>query len=407
MSLIRPIISRTRNSVGQVCVGFTCSSLGITAEKGAQERKFSSSPLSDTDTDIREGPICVIGTYDFGKNGSSVVSEDTLCSIQAAMALQKHVFAGSISSVSSGYSRMPIHVVFGGSSSNKVCENMVRVYNTERVETPGRDIIAMSLDDDRLNFGVAEATSESLVALHSRYKYRYIMGADTSYCRNILPRVGALLDVEPVHGVVEILGHNSFERAMYAGNVLGRVSVNSDTILLTVRSSNFQPEGDIVVKHVPCDVEDLLQGSAILDSPPAVRIEGTTGDSAKMQDKNLSHAKIVVAGGRAFQSKEHFKKLRDFADSIGAAVGATRAIVDAGIAPNDIQIGQTGKIVAPDVYIAFGISGAIQHMAGVKDSKCIIAINNDEEAPIFNMADYGLVSDVDTVLDDLIRLKTR
>lgn len=404
MSLIRSVISRTRGPVRQVCVGSTFTSSDTTAGNVAQERKLSTTNTTASGTSTSDRPICVIGTYHFDKNGGNMVSEDTLSSIQAAMALQKHSVGAS--SVASGHSRMPIHVVFGGSPSTEVCENMVRVYNTANAKTPGRDIVAVSLDDERLNFGVAEATSESLVALHSRYKYRYIIGADTSYCRNIMPRVGALLDVEPVHGVVEILGHDRFERAMYAGNILGTVSVHSDTILLTVRSSSFQPEQDMMVKHVQCHVEDLLCGSAVLDSPPAVRIGGTE-DNSKIQHKNLSRAKIVVAGGRAFQSKEHFKKLRDFADSIGAAVGATRAIVDAGIAPNDIQIGQTGKIVAPNIYIAFGISGAIQHMAGVKDSKCIIAINNDEEAPIFNMADYGMVSDVDAVLDDLIRLESR
>jgi electron transfer flavoprotein alpha subunit len=208
-----------------------------------------------------------------------------------------------------------------------------------------------------------------------------------------MPRVAALLDVMQVSDIVKVIGPDTFERLIYAGNAVQTVRSKDKTKVITVRTSTFQGTG-------------AGGGSAPIEEAGAAADPGVSTfvgeELSKSERPELTSAKIIISGGRAMQSRENFAKyIEPVADKLGAAVGASRAAVDAGYAPNDWQVGQTGKVVAPELYIAVGISGAIQHLAGMKDSKVIVAINKDEEAPIFQVADYGLVADLYQALPEL------
>ncbi|CAD7949511.1 unnamed protein product [Amoebophrya sp. A120] len=230
----------------------------------------------------------------------------------------------------------------------------------------------------------ADALAPVIADLQKAHGFKHILAASGDVGRDCLPRVGALLDVQPVSDILEILGDKKFKRPMYAGNAIATVEVTDDVVLATVRPTAFPPaaaEGG---------------GGAIEDvSVPSCKSEFVS-ESTKTDDKpQLGSANVVVAGGRALQSSENFDNvLQPLCDKMTAAMGASRAAVDAGYVPNDMQVGQTGKVVAPDCYVAVGISGAIQHLAGMKDSKTIVAINKDPDAPIFSIADYGLVADL-------------
>jgi electron transfer flavoprotein alpha subunit len=245
-------------------------------------------------------------------------------------------------------------------------------------------------DAPHLANGLAEEVAGTIVSLAGAYDT--ILAPATASGKNILPRVAALLDVMQISDIIKVVSADTFVRPIYAGNALQTVQSGEAKKVITVRTAAFAaaPEG----------------GSAAIESVPAAAAVGWSSFSGaeltKSDRPELTAAKIVISGGRGMGNGENFKKyIEPVAERLGAAMGASRAAVDAGFAPNDLQVGQTGKVVAPDLYVAVGISGAIQHLAGMKDSKVIVAINKDAEAPIFQVADYGLVADLFQALPEL------
>ncbi|MGB6350684.1 MAG: electron transfer flavoprotein subunit alpha/FixB family protein [Pseudolabrys sp.] len=237
---------------------------------------------------------------------------------------------------------------------------------------------------------LAEPLAALIVSLAANYDV--IIAPATTTGKNVMPRVAALLDVMQISEITKVISPDTFERLIYAGNAIQTVKSSDAKKVITVRTSTFQATG--------------AGGSASVENTATVADPGLStfvGEQLSKSDRpELTSAKIIISGGRAMQSRDNFTKfIEPVADKLGAAVGASRAAVDAGYAPNDWQVGQTGKVVAPDLYIAVGISGAIQHLAGMKDSKVIVAINKDEEAPIFQVADYGLVADLYQALPEL------
>ncbi|MEM8956414.1 MAG: FAD-binding protein [Pseudomonadota bacterium] len=244
-------------------------------------------------------------------------------------------------------------------------------------------------EDASLGHRLAEPTAALIAGLAGGYEH--IAAPATTDAKNILPRVAALLDVMVISEVMGIVDASTFERPIYAGNAIQTVQSSDATKVMTIRTSTFDAAGD--------------QAAAPVE---AISVSDNPGLSSWVEDKvaesdrpELTSAGVVVSGGRGVGSEEEFKIIEGLADKLGAAVGASRAAVDSGYAPNDWQVGQTGKVVAPELYIAVGISGAIQHLAGMKDSKVIVAINKDEEAPIFQVADYGLVADLFEAVPEL------
>jgi electron transfer flavoprotein alpha subunit len=237
---------------------------------------------------------------------------------------------------------------------------------------------------------LAEPVAALIVSLASGYDA--IVAPATTTGKNVMPRVAALLDVMQISDIVKVLAPDTFERLIYAGNAVQTVRSKDAKKVITVRTSTFQATGEGGAAPV----------EAIGPAPDPALSSFVGEELSKSERPELTSARIIISGGRAMQSRENFTKyIEPVADKLGAAVGASRAAVDAGYAPNDWQVGQTGKVVAPELYIAVGISGAIQHLAGMKDSKVIVAINKDEEAPIFQVADYGLVADLYKALPEL------
>lgn len=244
-------------------------------------------------------------------------------------------------------------------------------------------------EDERLSHPLAEPTAALIASLAENYTH--IVAPATTDAKNIMPRVAALLDVMVISDATGIVDADTFERPVYAGNAIQTIKSNDATKVITFRTSTFDAAG---------------QGGSV--AVKTVAVPASQGLSSWVEDKvaasdrpELTSAGVVVSGGRGVGSEEDFKIIEALADKLGAAVGASRAAVDSGFAPNDWQVGQTGKVVAPDLYIAAGTSGAIQHLAGMKDSKIIVAINKDEEAPIFQIADYGLVADLFEAVPEL------
>ncbi|GLO80166.1 MULTISPECIES: FAD-binding protein [Roseobacteraceae] len=245
-------------------------------------------------------------------------------------------------------------------------------------------------EDASLGHRLAESTAALIVSLAGDYEH--IVAPATTDAKNVMPRVAALLDVMVISDASGVVDGNTFERPIYAGNAVQTVRSNDAKKVVTFRTSTFDAAGD----GGSAPIETISAG----DNPGLSEwVEDKVAESDRPE---LTSAGVVVSGGRGVGSEEDFKLIEALADKLGAAVGASRAAVDSGYAPNDWQVGQTGKVVAPDLYVAVGISGAIQHLAGMKDSKVIVAINKDEEAPIFQVADFGLVADLFTAVPELI-----
>jgi electron transfer flavoprotein alpha subunit len=277
----------------------------------------------------------------------------------------------------------PVHILVAGQNLSEAAATAASFAGVEKV---------LLADDASLAHGLAEPLAALLVALAPGYGA--IVGASTASAKNALPRAAALLDVMQISDIIKVVAPDTFERPIYAGNAIQTVQSKDPLKVITVRTASFPatPKGAGAAPIEP--VTAALAGTEL-----SLFKEEALAHSARPE---LSGAKIIVSGGRAAGSAENFAAvIIPLADALGAAVGASRAAVDAGYAPNDWQVGQTGKVVAPDLYIAAGISGAIQHLAGMKDSKVIVAINKDEEAPIFQVADYGLVGDIFTIVPAL------
>jgi electron transfer flavoprotein alpha subunit len=275
----------------------------------------------------------------------------------------------------------PVHVLVAGKNCRAVAETAAKLDGVTKV---------LLADGAGYEHMLAEPVAALIHSLAGGYDA--IIAPATTTGKNIMPRVAALLDVMQVSDIVKVIAPDTFERLIYAGNAMQTVRSKDKTKVITVRTSTFQATG--------------AGGTAPIEEAAAAADPGVSSfvgeQLSKSERPELTSAKIIISGGRAMQSRENFTKyIEPVADKLGAAVGASRAAVDAGYAPNDWQVGQTGKVVAPELYIAVGISGAIQHLAGMKDSKVIVAINKDEEAPIFQVADYGLVADLYQALPEL------
>jgi electron transfer flavoprotein alpha subunit len=274
-----------------------------------------------------------------------------------------------------------IHILVAGEGCKTVAEEAAKIAGAKKV---------LLADHAALKHQLAEAVASLLVQLAQNYAA--LVAPATTTGKNVMPRVAALLDVMQISDITNVIAPDTFERLIYAGNAVQTVKSADAKKVITVRTASFKAAGaggNVVIESIPVNIDNPLSSFV-------------KQDASKSDRPELSSARVIISGGRALGSAEKFKELIEpLADALNAAVGASRAAVDAGYAPNDCQVGQTGKVVAPDLYIAIGISGAIQHLAGMKDSKVIVAINKDGDAPIFQIADYGLVGDLFALLPEL------
>ena len=277
-----------------------------------------------------------------------------------------------------------VHVLVAGHNAGAAAEAASKIAGVAKV---------LHADSEAFAHGLAENVAAQVLAVAGNYSH--ILFPATASGKNVAPRVAAKLDVAQISDIIKVDGPDTFERPIYAGNAIATVQSADATEVITVRTTGF-------------DAAAASGGSAAVETVSATADSGKSSfvgqEIAKSDRPELTAAKIIVSGGRALGSAEKFNEvMTPLADKLGAAIGASRAAVDAGYAPNDLQVGQTGKIVAPQLYIAAGISGAIQHLAGMKDSKVIVAINKDPEAPIFSVADYGLEADLFTAVPELVK----
>ncbi|MBN8890626.1 MAG: electron transfer flavoprotein subunit beta [Acetobacteraceae bacterium SCN 69-10] len=285
------------------------------------------------------------------------------------------------SAVAAGLALGDVHVLVAGSGVQAAAEAAAKLPGVSKVILADSPVLAHAL---------AEPLAALLVTLAPAYTH--LLAAATAAGKNVMPRVAALLDSQPISDIAGVVDADTFVRPIYAGNALATVKSSDAKKVITVRATSFDPVAE-TGGSAPIE--------AALASAEQVLSSFVSAELSKSERPELTAARVVISGGRGMQNGDNFKLLDPIADKLGAAVGASRAAVDAGFVPNDYQVGQTGKIVAPDLYVAVGISGAIQHLAGMKDSKVIVAINKDEEAPIFQVADYGLVADLFVALPEL------
>ncbi len=273
-----------------------------------------------------------------------------------------------------------IDILIAGKDCNSVADQAAKISGVNKV---------LICDNEVYSKHLAEPYADLIVSLAGNYN-TFIASATTT-SKNYMPRVAALLDVPQVSDIISVIDNQTFEHPIYAGNAIETVKLLSEKKVITVRATAFQASED----QDAAEIE-------VIDSAGNPGLSEYISEELTESDRpELTSAKIIISGGRGMQSGDNFTLLETIADKLGAAVGASRAAVDAGFVPNDYQVGQTGKVVAPELYIAVGISGAIQHLAGMKDSKIIVAINKDEEAPIFQVADYGLVADLFKAIPEL------
>ena len=274
-----------------------------------------------------------------------------------------------------------IHLVVIGNQCEEVAKKAALIEKVKKV---------ILIDDPQYENIIAESITPIIVSLSD--KYTHILAPASTFGKNLMPRVAALLDLSQISDVIRIENEDTFVRPIYAGNAFATVQSTENKKIITIRPTSFDPVysegGNANIEKVSFNADQSL-------------VEFIGREESKSERPELGTARIVISGGRGLQSAENFSMINEIADKLNAAVGASRAAVDAGYVSNDYQVGQTGKVVVPDLYIAIGISGAIQHLAGMKESKVIVAINKDEEAPIFNVADYGLHSNLFEVLPQL------
>lgn len=282
------------------------------------------------------------------------------------------------------FADLDVDLLVAGKDCAAVAETAARI--------PGiREVLVA--DDENCEYQLPETLAPWLAKLASGYAY-VCVGA-TTFGKNLLPRIAALMDIQPISDVVAIDAANEFKRPIYAGSALARVRTEQPIKLLSIRASTF---AEVVLGPVSAPIISI-------EPPSAQQLSRFISEQQQPTERpELGSARVVISGGRGLRSSENFQLLYQLADKLGAAVGASRAAVDAGFAANDMQVGQTGKVVAPELYIAVGLSGAVQHLAGMRDSRVVVAINKDPEAPIFQMADYGLVADLFDAVPELIEL---
>jgi electron transfer flavoprotein alpha subunit len=274
-----------------------------------------------------------------------------------------------------------IHLLVAGHETNNVVEESQSLNGVTKI---------INVDNELYKNSLAEEVEKLVISIAADYSY--ILAPATTFGKNFMPRIAAKMDTQQISDIISVESSDTFKRPIYAGSCIATVKSSDEKKVITVRSTAF----DAVEKtnsNIPVDTLSAIDACGVS--------EFVSEELAESDRPELTAAEIVISGGRGMQSGENFHLLDSIADKLGAAVGASRAAVDAGFVPNDYQVGQTGKIVAPDLYIAVGISGAIQHLAGMKDSKVIVAINKDEDAPIFQVADYGLVADLFNALPEL------
>lgn len=292
------------------------------------------------------------------------------------------ISSGTLSAIHAALSfNLPVDVLVIGAQITELAAEVAKAQGLRKV---------LVADHSVYEHGLAENIAPCVVELSSGYSH--IVAASSTTGKNIMPRVAALMDVMLISDVIKIINEDTFERPIYAGNAIATYQSKDKQKLLTIRPTAFEPH-PLGNESAPLETINLVIETS------NVRFIGS--EIPELERPELISAKVVVSGGRGLQNKENFKMIERLADLLGAAIGASRAAVDAGFVPNDYQVGQTGKIVAPDLYIAVGISGAIQHLAGIKDAKIIVAINKDADAPIFQVADYGLVGDLFQVLPEI------